>query len=803
MANQTVLSGIVGRRPPPIRLPPPPLQPPPLDLLQSYSDWRDDWTHIVAGRFTASPYSGLLFYEQSTGVAEFYTTDGNGNISLLKHYDDWPTTWTHIVPGIFGKSGYTGLLLYDQAAGFGAIYDTDGNGNLILIQQYNDWRTTWTQIVAARFTASTFSSLLFYEQSAGYGEIYATDGTGAINLLATYSDWRTTWTHIVAADFVNSDPLAADWPNPPIDDLFFFEGSTGYCETYESDGSGGISLSCSQSAMPPATAILAGSFGGGPQADLIFYDQATGTATIRMLQGTEWQVTEQYNWASPWDLMVAGNFWMADPLNDRLLPDGAFTDLLFYEGATGEIYLHEPPSPTPIDSFAGYVNPRSVQPGDVIGFFVSSQVGPYSITIYRQSQTRIRMTEVSGLPSAPTPFPITRIAYATGAQWPQIGQLTIPETWPSGLYFATVTALPTLSTLPLDGPPLAIAPSQGASAVVTGNPQTPPLDIPFIVRPPSGTQARILVAVSDNTYEAYNFWGGRDLYGFGHDGQHSWVYPSSAPFRAPYGFHLSFLRPFASNSGATKWQDWEVPFIQWLSRQGFLVDLCTESDLHFRSGLLDGYRLLVLVGHSEYWSGPMRDQVEGFVKKGGNVAFFAGNVCWWQVRFDDYNTMVCYKQRDFDPASQFAGTLPETTVNWYQPYLHRPETLLTGVRYVGGVIDPAAGFQYTVADAGHWVFANTGLANGDTFGLYDNGALSVVGGETDSLAPDSPSNLQVLASIPVADGGNLSTIGLFSPAANAGTVFTVGTIDWALGLSQDDSWNVMDQITRNVLIRLG
>ena len=111
------------------------MQPPALQLVQSQTDWRQDWTHIVAGRFSNSPFSGFLFYEQSTGVAELYETDGRGNLSLLRHYDDSPTTSTLIVPGVFGPSGFTGLLLYDQAAGlydqaagYGAIYDTDDPG---------------------------------------------------------------------------------------------------------------------------------------------------------------------------------------------------------------------------------------------------------------------------------------------------------------------------------------------------------------------------------------------------------------------------------------------------------------------------------------------------------------------------------------------------------------------------------------------------------------------------------------------------------------------------------------------------
>jgi hypothetical protein len=47
---------------------------------------------------------------------------------------------------------------------------------------------------------------------------------------------------------------------------------------------------------------------------------------------------------------------------------------------------------------------------------------------------------------------------------------------------------------------------------------------------------------------------------------------------------------------------------------------------------VDGYRLLLSVGHDEYWSGPMRDTVEGS-SPGGNVAFFSGNTSFWQVRW--------------------------------------------------------------------------------------------------------------------------------------------------------------------------
>ena len=49
-------------------------------------------------------------------------------------------------------------------------------------------------------------------------------------------------------------------------------------------------------------------------------------------------------------------------------------------------------------------------------------------------------------------------------------------------------------------------------------------------------------------------------------------------------------------------------------------------------GLLDRYKLLVSVGHDEYWTARQRKSVEAFADRGGNCAFFTGNTCFWQVQ---------------------------------------------------------------------------------------------------------------------------------------------------------------------------
>ena len=168
--------------------------------------------------------------------------------------------------------------------------------------------------------------------------------------------------------------------------------------------------------------------------------------------------------------------------------------------------------------------------------------------------------------------------------------------------------------------------------------------------------------------------------------------------------------------------------------------------------------------------------------------------------------MVCYKQT-FDPAYGSAATRSKTTVNWVESFLQRPQARMTGLGW-----NTASGLtatsQYLVDQPAHWVFANTGLGSCDGFGLYQTaqGVASVLGAETDHQDTDTPDNF-VRVAHEEEDGVEITTMGLFAPNASVdgftGIVFNVGTMNWTRGLSQDGGWSAIDQITRNLLIRLG
>jgi hypothetical protein len=365
--------------------------------------------------------------------------------------------------------------------------------------------------------------------------------------------------------------------------------------------------------------------------------------------------------------------------------------------------------------------------------------------------------------------------------------------------------------------PRALQPGVYIAMLVEGNGRgaergnTPPLDRTtadartakalFVVKNEApGTCARILYKLPLLMYQAYNAEGGWSLY--------------TAPPNAP----VTLRRP-GGGTGGTPWDTWasdpndedtprqtfahwDAPFISWLEANGYAVDYCTDLDIH--ADPLREYGLLLSVGHDEYWTGQMRDHVEHFVSRGGNVAFFSGNTSWWQVSFDDPTT-IRRPHNWFDPAGP-----------------NRPENSMTGVSYrnAGGDWNPDGriGVGYVVQHSDHWVFEGTGLADGDVFGL----AEQIVGYECDganfdrTLPPPyvpvgddgtSPDFL-ILGVGDVAGfgaagdgealGNKAATMGVYT---RGGAAFTAGTVDWPRVVGRELNATA-SLITHNVLRRL-
>lgn len=399
----------------------------------------------------------------------------------------------------------------------------------------------------------------------------------------------------------------------------------------------------------------------------------------------------------------------------------------------------------------GYASLTSVLPGEGLGFHLASDPpGRHRLRILRTGTSspsvETRELELRNL-GVPRSEP-----WARGFYWPRAMTLDVPHDWPTGFYEVR----------------------DDTDVVLT-----------FVVRSPApGLTSRVLLQICVNTPQAYNGAGGRSLY------------ETDVHARDTRALKVSFNRP--EKVGRP-----ERGLVNWLERERIDVDYCTSIDLHDGAAMLDRYDLLISAGHDEYWSRKMRDRVESFVRNGGNVAFFTGNTCMRQVRFEDRNrTMVCVKA----PGADRVTNDDVVTVDFAQPPVNRPQNELLGVGFDhGGWTGGSGNRAYAVRFPDHWVF--DGLPR--PIRLPDN----LVGYECDAAdyvddegyprvtgADGSPLTFTILATSDARDWvgkPGRATMGLYT---RNGTVFNAAVVAWARLLSRSGA---LQRITRNVIERLG
>lgn len=438
----------------------------------------------------------------------------------------------------------------------------------------------------------------------------------------------------------------------------------------------------------------------------------------------------------------------------------------------------------------GYTHQLSYAPGEEIEFRVSTSAAHYSLEIARLGATREVVFSQAELPCAAHPIPENASSHGCG--WPTSFTLAVPQTWQSGYYEGTLRA------------------TDNGGTYVYRNRRTAESTLFFIVRPAKpAANTPILLQLSTNTYNAYNNWGGFSLYGYHGQSQLQ-------------GNRVSFDRPAVGI-----FKQWELPFIVWAEQNGYALDYAANSDLEFHPEFLENYRLVLSVGHDEYWSAPMRDTLETFITNGGNAAFFSGNSVCWQVRSEDAGrALVCWKQNFHQDPVYKTGDYRTLSTLWSHHLVGRPENALTGVGFLYGGYHRSHGqfmdgpAEYTVHRPEHWVFEGTNLSPNDTFGGKD----TIVGYECDGCElsyedglpvpthrDGTPAGFTVLATAPVRwhpddcewyerwEKGRTgaATMGIYT---KGGTVFTAATTDWSHGLAGGDA--VVERITHNVLRRL-
>ena len=361
-----------------------------------------------------------------------------------------------------------------------------------------------------------------------------------------------------------------------------------------------------------------------------------------------------------------------------------------------------------------YAWPQSVLPGETVGLRAAGPPAPAQVEIARVGHRR-EVVWSGDIELEPHEIPAD--AASAGCPWPDAARLEIPADWRSGYYEVVLRT------------------AVGAPHETVGF---------FVVRSAEPDPSRPLLVLTTNTWNAYNDFGGTNLYTGGThasfarplapgflrkpNGPGSRVAVVDAPDRGMRA-HVGYLRDhgFSPWGGSAGWPNAERPFVRWAEAAGYRFDYAVNADLETVPDLLDGRRLYLSVGHDEYWSSPMRDAVETFVAGGGNAAFLSGNTCFWQVRHEagahgSADVMVGYKQQfERDPVFGSDDQSLLTSI-WSDHLIGRPENSLTGVSFarggyhrIGQAVANGAG-GYTVYRPDHWVFDGTDVVFGDLIG---------------------------------------------------------------------------------------
>jgi VCBS repeat-containing protein len=435
----------------------------------------------------------------------------------------------------------------------------------------------------------------------------------------------------------------------------------------------------------------------------------------------------------------------------------------------------------------GFATDISANHGTTINFKINTDSSNYRIDIYRlgyyggMGARKITTIQHTGVQNQPAPLRDASTGEVDAGNWAVSASWAVPADAVSGVYIAKLVRQ--------DG--------------VAGENQ-----IPFIVRDDS-SHSDLIFQTSDETWQAYNGWGGANFYG------------GNGPATGQGGgraYAVSYNRPIATRGGVGTFagpQDYlfgaEYAAIYWLEQNGYDVSYMAGVDADRLGSLLLNHKTYLDVGHDEYWSGQQRANVEAARDAGVNLEFWSGNEVYWRTRWGNslssdatpYRTLISYKETwanaSIDPTDQWTGTFRDPRFSPPAIGGGNPENSLTGTIFqVDDVGNNLQSITIPYDDANLRFWRNTSVANlqpGQTATLTKN----YLGYEWDD-APDNgfdPAGLVRLSSttLPVSSylldygnttGNGTSTHSLTLYRAPSGAlVFGAGTVYWAWGLSDN------------------
>jgi hypothetical protein len=312
--------------------------------------------------------------------------------------------------------------------------------------------------------------------------------------------------------------------------------------------------------------------------------------------------------------------------------------------------------------------------------------------------------------------------------------------------------------------------------------------VPMTIRSAS-TRGTVVLKSCVATWQAYNTWGGYDLY------------KGPGASYAARSLAVSLDRPYDLN-GADMFLTYERNVVKLAESLGLPLGYVTGTDIAADPRLLDGASALISPGHDEYWTPAERAHVTAARDAGVNLAFLGANALFRRIRLDatrlgQARLVICYKTSyTQDPMYGVDNAL--VTSDWREPPAADPESSLIGTIYEGY---PATA-PYVVVSPDSWVFAGTGVPAGASF-------ANLVGIEYDRVNPayPVPRPIQVLSHSPLVclGVGSFGDSAYYTHPGGAG-VFNSGTMRWVEAIYGDRPHGIdgrasafVKQVTSNIL----
>ena len=412
----------------------------------------------------------------------------------------------------------------------------------------------------------------------------------------------------------------------------------------------------------------------------------------------------------------------------------------------------------------GYCSANSVRAGEKLQIMVSTNpASTFKLEIFRTGYYNgdgARLVKrFDSLKGAPQPDPSNGENYLRECQWEPAVEIEIPDDWLSGVYLGKLTAE-----------------KENLQSYVI-----------FIVR--DDRPCDLLFQCSELTWAAYNRWPTDYSIYTKHKGYSSTGVPSgTVSFNRPYALFTHPVNKNKKSGGSGEYLPWEFPLAFWMEQHGYDVSYISNIDTHTDPAGLLRAKGFISVGHDEYWTKDMYNNVLRAREEGVNLAFFGGNSVLCVVPMlpssDGTPNRATRREGWFMPVSgKISESVKQKMVNQksFEPNMGPDGAQLMGARLdrsgKGGGGGRGSG-DWTCAIPDHWLFEGTAMKKGDS-------VKGLVGWEWHGApAMDLPGMKVVAEGTPFINGkamGRYTSTIYDGPKGNV--VFNAATIWWANGLS--------------------